>query len=80
MKYDHTNVWIFHFFLIVFNQAEFRRIKKLSDTAIKVRKMLSHWEERIELSFGYNPCICSCGHKMVFIELCGIKPIAHSPP
>ena len=55
-------------------------IKKLSDTAIKVRKMLSHWEERIELSFGYNPCICSCGHKMVFIELCGIKPIAHSPP
>ena len=55
-------------------------IKKLSDNAIKVRKMLAHWQERIEMSFGYNPCVCSCGHKMIFIELYGIKGIAHLPP
>ena len=55
-------------------------IKKLSDNAIKVRKMLAHRQQRIEMSFGYNPCVCSCGHKMIFIELYGTKGIAHLPP
>lgn len=55
-------------------------IRRLSDNAIKVRKLLSHWRERIEISFGYDPCLCSCGHTMSFIDIFGIKALAPSPP
>lgn len=44
-------------------------ITMVNQNAIKVRKLLSHWRERIQLSFGYDPIICTCGHRMEFIDI-----------
>lgn len=51
-------------------------IKMVSQNSIKARNMLSHWRERIQLSFGYDPILCSCGRKMVFIDI--FSPLKNS--
>lgn len=51
-------------------------IKRLKPSTIKTRKLLSRWRERIELSFGYDPCKCSCGKYMTFVHIFLPKKLA----
>lgn len=43
--------------------------KMLSQTQIEIRKQLRKWRLSIELSFGYDPTKCTCGHYMTFFKL-----------
>ena len=56
--------------------------KMVSDNSIRIRKLLNRWRENIELSFGYDPVICSCGCKMEFIDifLPATKSVERPPP
>lgn len=56
--------------------------KMVNENTIKVRKLLSHWRERIQLSFGYDPILCSCGRKMEFIDIFfpSQKSVERPPP
>ncbi len=53
-------------------------IKRVKQSTINTRKLLSHWRERIELSFGYDPIKCSCGNYMSFINIFCVKKVAYS--
>ena len=43
--------------------------KLLNKNQIELRNQLRKWNLAIELSFGYNPTICSCGGNFIFFEL-----------
>lgn len=49
------------------NKSKLFRMVSLS--SLKVRNKFFHWRERIWLSFGYDPILCSCGNKMEFIKI-----------
>ena len=57
-----------------------RLIKRVKNSTLKTRKLLSHWRERIQLSFGYDPVKCSCGNYMSFIDIFCVKRVACSSP
>lgn len=57
-----------------------RLIKRVKHSTLKTRKLLSHWRERIQLSFGYDPIKCSCGNYMSFIDIFCVKRVACSSP
>ena len=53
--------------------------KKLSQRSLIVRKLLSRWRESIELTFHYDPAMCSCGNIMKFVDIfCRKKYLAFS--
>lgn len=43
--------------------------KLLNKNQIEIRNQLRKWNLAIELSFGYDPTICSCGGNLIFFEL-----------
>ncbi len=53
-------------------------IKRLKSSTVKLRKALSKWRESIELTFGYDPIKCSCGHFMSFFNIYCCKNIVFS--
>ena len=54
-------------------------IKRVKQSTLGLRKLLSRWRERIELSFGYDPTKCSCGNYMSFIDIfCAKKLVLNS--
>lgn len=46
-----------------------RIFKMLSQTQMEIRKQLRKWRLSIELPFGYDPTMCSCGNFMIFFKL-----------
>ena len=44
-------------------------IKRVKQSTINIKILLSRWRERIEISFGYDPIKCSCGNYMSFIDI-----------
>ena len=43
--------------------------KLLKKNQIEIRNQLRKWNLAIDLSFGYDPTICSCGGNLIFFEL-----------
>ena len=43
--------------------------KLLNKNQIEIRNQLRKWNLAIDLSFGYDPTICSCGGNLIFFEL-----------
>jgi len=54
--------------------------KKTKDSYLKIKRLLSHWRERILTSFKYDPLKCSCGNFMIFVEFFVPSSVANSPP
>lgn len=57
--------------------------KMLSQLQIEIRQQLRKWRLSIELSFGYDPGLCSCGNYMTLFKLVVPKKYAiatTSPP
>ena len=62
MSYEQTEDTI----LINLNSEIFNR---LNNNQIEIRNQLRKWNLAIDLSFGYDPTICSCGGNLIFFEL-----------
>ena len=43
--------------------------KDKNKNQIEIRNQLRKWNLAIDLSFGYDPTICSCGGNLIFFEL-----------